>query len=65
MSKLVLFPRKEGVAKKGLVNDSTGDALKTTGQNIDFKLMGTAPFVSQKREKAVKITPEMRNEKVY
>jgi hypothetical protein len=45
VSKLVLFPKKEGVAKKGLINDSTGDALKTSGQNIDFKLMGTAPFV--------------------
>lgn len=27
--------------------------------------MGTTPFASQKREKAVKITPEMKNEKVY
>jgi hypothetical protein len=65
VSKLVLFPKKEGVTKKGLVNDSTGDALKTSGQNTDLKLMGTAPFTQQKREKAVKITSEMKNEKVY
>jgi hypothetical protein len=45
LSKLVLFPKKEGVAKKGLINDSKGDALKTSRQNTDFKLLGIAPFV--------------------
>ena len=28
VSKLVLFPKKDGVTKKGLINDSTGDSLK-------------------------------------
>jgi hypothetical protein len=51
---MVLFPKKEGVPKKGLVCDSTD--LKTGSQNTDAKLMGTQPFSVKLREKAVKIT---------
>jgi len=51
---LVLFPKKEGVAKKGLVNDSSD--LKIADQNTEAKLLGTAPFALKLREKAVKIT---------
>merc|ERR1711981_982491 len=29
--KLILFPRREGKPKKGLINDTTGDRLKTAG----------------------------------
>ena len=32
-SKLILFPRKEGKPKKGLINDSTADALKGPAAN--------------------------------
>ncbi len=54
ISKMVLFPKKEGVPKKGLVCDSTD--LKTGSQNTDAKLLGTQPFSVKLREKAVKIT---------
>jgi len=60
---LVLFPKKEGVPKKGLVADSTD--LKAADQNTDSKLLGTAPYALKLREKAVKITKAMRDEKVY
>lgn len=60
---MVLFPKKADTPKKGLVNDSTD--LKFDNQNTDFKLMGTAPFDSTKRVKAVKITKAMKDEKVY
>ena len=42
LSKLVIFPKKEGVPKKGLVPDSTD--LKVADQNTDAKLLGTAPY---------------------
>ncbi len=63
MSKLVVFPRKEGQVKKGLVNDSTD--LTCGSQNTDAKLMGSTPYNLRLREKAVKITQAMKDEKVY
>ena len=54
LAKLVLFPKKEGVPKKGLVSDST--ELKVADQNTEAKLFGTAPYSLKLREKAVKIT---------
>ena len=63
VSKLVLFPKKAGVAKKGLIADSTD--LKTGDQNTQSKLMGTAPYALKLREKAVKITQAMKDVKVY
>ena len=60
---MVLFPKKEGVPKKGLIADSTD--LKVADQNTDSKLFGTAPYTLKLREKAVKITKAMRDEKVY
>ena len=59
----MVFPKKEGQAKKGLVNDATD--LKVGSQNTDAKLLGTQPFSKNLREKAVKITKAMKDEKVY
>ena len=59
----MLFPKKEGVAKKGLIPDSTD--LKVADQNTDAKLLGVTPLDTRKREKAVKITKAMKDVKVY
>ena len=59
----MLFPKKEGQVKKGLVNDSTD--LQVAAQDNSRKLMGTTPYALRKREKAVTITQAMRDEKVY
>ena len=59
----MLFPKKDGVLKKGLVNDSAD--LKTGDQNTEAKLFGTAPYALKLREKAVKITQAMKDVKVY
>ena len=60
VNKLALFPRKAGQNKKGLVNDSAAEVLEKVSQVAQMGL----PKVS-KREKAVEITKEMKNEKTY
>ena len=46
-----------------MVNDSTDINFGT--QNTEAKLMGTAPYAMKLREKAVKVTKAMKEEKVY
>ena len=61
VSKLALFPRHAGQCKKGLVNDSTVEVTdKATEQVAQLGL----PKQS-KREKAVVLTKEMKEKKVY
>ena len=46
-SKLLLFPRHDGVAKKGVVNDSTAEQLKGAEQNTTDGVFGV-PSVSRR-----------------
>ncbi|EAS02620.1 60S ribosomal protein L13 (macronuclear) [Tetrahymena thermophila SB210] len=61
VSKLVLFPRHQGKAKKGLVNDTADTS--SAAQNA---LQTSVPLPSvSKREKAVSNIAELRKKKVY
>lgn len=62
-SKLILFPAKEGKAKKGLIADSTKEKLSDPVQRNDHALF-TLPKVT-KRCKAEPITKEMKEFKAY
>ncbi len=60
-SKLILFPRKAGKPKKGQINDSTAEKLKSAEadhQNLSKNLLGRPK--RHLREKPVKITDEMK-----
>lgn len=67
VNKLVLFPKKAGVPKKGLVSDTAKETLEKTvaQQNTEKLVLGKTPANVGKRVKAVKITDEMKKEKVY
>jgi len=62
---LVLFPRKTAKPKKGLVNDATDQEIGQFGQQQKdiSKVLPVPP--RRLREKATKITPEMRQTAVY
>ncbi|KRX10174.1 hypothetical protein PPERSA_08577 [Pseudocohnilembus persalinus] len=62
VSKLQLFPRVAGKAKKGLVNDTT-DAPKDAGQNTLPSVFGVQQ--PSKREKAVKLTADLKKFNAY
>jgi len=63
---LVLFPRHAGKAKKGLVNDATEQEIKQFGANQVHDVNKALPLVRPPlREKATKITKEMKDAKVY
>ena len=66
LNKLVLFPRHEGKPKKGVVNDTTNkESLEQVVQNESHKLMERTPYTFKKREKAMQITSQMKQAKVY
>jgi large subunit ribosomal protein L13e len=62
-SKLILFPRRDGKFKQGMIADSTADKLKAADQNTDKHLM--AKPAQKHRSKPVKITKEMQALKAY
>jgi large subunit ribosomal protein L13e len=63
-SKLILFPRKEGKGKKGMINDSGADALKNVKSASDSKLL---KLPAKAAEKAVyePLTKAMKESKAY
>lgn len=62
-AKLILFPRAEGKPKKGEINDSTAEQLKSVSQN---KTDGVFALPTQKRRcKPEAITKEMKETKVF
>lgn len=62
-SKLVLFPRVEGKAKKGEINDSTAEQLKAAAQNTT---LGVLPIKALKpRCKIETLTKEMKDAKIF
>lgn len=63
--RLVLFPKKEGVAKKGLINDATAETIKGLAQNQNTERHVVAIPQVSKREKPQKITKELQGRKVY
>ena len=59
-SSMILFPRKEGKFKKGLISDSTADKLKSAEaekQNTSKHVIGKP--ARKLREKPQKMTKEM------
>jgi len=65
VSKLVLYPLHADKAKKGLVADTTKEAIEKAqvGQSLTKTVLGV-PNAS-KREKPQKITAELKNKKAY
>ena len=65
-AKLVLFPRKEGKPKKGPINDSTAEAVKSadaSNQQTGKHLVAISQ--PKKRVSQEKITAEAQKAKVY
>jgi len=63
---LVLFPRHAGKTKKGQVNDATEADVKQFGSNQLGDINKALPIAKPpKREKATKITKEMKEAKAY
>jgi large subunit ribosomal protein L13e len=63
---LILFPKKAGKVKKGLINDSTAERLKSAEagkQNIGKHILEKP--TRKLREKPQKITKEMEALKVF
>jgi len=60
---LILFPRHEGVTKKGEINDSTADKIKAASQNTTDGVFAL-PKVS-KRCKVEPLTKDLKGFKVY
>ncbi len=63
--KLVLFPKTAGKAQKGEIDDTTTEALADLAieQTLNREVL---PVVKPtKKEKAIVITDEMKNSKVY
>jgi len=63
--RLVLFPRTEGKAKKGLINDATQETLGklAVSQNNEKVVLGLPE--QGKREKPVKLTKELTDKNAY
>ena len=65
-SKLILFPRRDGKHKKGVINDSTADKLKSAEAEQQNRSKHIIEKPRRKlNEKAVKITKEMRDFKAF
>ena len=62
-SKLILFPRNENKPKKGLINDSTADKLKSAEQNTTDGVFALPKVV--KRCKIETLTADMKNARIY
>ena len=62
-AKLILFPRHEGVPKKGEINDSTADKIKAASQNTTDGVFAL-PKVTN-RCKVEPLTKELKGFKVY
>ena len=61
-----MFPRREGKPKKGIINDSTADKVKSA----EAEQQNTSKHIIEKprrklKEKAQKITKEMKEFKAY
>jgi len=63
--RLVLFPRVEGKAKKGLVNDATAETISKLGGQQNTERFVVAIPQDSKREKAIPLTKELKDRKVY
>jgi large subunit ribosomal protein L13e len=62
-TKLVLFPRVEGKAKKGMINDSTAEQLKKATQNTTSGVLSIKPL--ENTVLLAPVTKEMKAAKVY
>jgi large subunit ribosomal protein L13e len=62
-AKLILFPRHEGKVKKGEINDSTAEKVKSAAQNTTSGVFAL-PHVT-KRCKIEPLTKEMKAAKIY
>jgi len=65
-SKLILFPRRADKPKKGDINDSTAEKLKSAEaekQNVQKHVLGKPK--TKARQTPLKITKEMKDVKVY
>ena len=63
---MILFPRREGKPKKGIINDSTAEKLKSAeaeNQNLSNHVIDRPAKVM--KEKAQKITQQLKDLKVY
>ena len=63
---MILFPRREGKPKKGIINDSTAEKLKSAeaeNQNLSKHVIDRPAKVM--KEKAQKITQQLKDLKVY
>jgi large subunit ribosomal protein L13e len=63
--RLVLFPRKDGQAKKGLVNDATAETIAKLGGQQNTERFVVAIPQAAKREKAQPVTQQLKDRKVY
>jgi large subunit ribosomal protein L13e len=62
-NKLILFPRTAGQVKKGEINDSTADQLKSAAQNTTSGVFALP--VINKRCKIEALTKEMKGANVF
>ena len=63
---MILFPRREGKHKKGVINDSTADKLKSAEAEQQNKSKHIIEKPRRKlKEKAQKITKEMKDFKAF
>ena len=63
---MILFPRREGKPKKGIINDSTAEKLKSAeaeNQNLSKHVIDRPAKVM--KEKAQKITQQLKDLKIY
>ena len=59
-SKLILFPRREGQAKKGLISDSTAEQVKSAAASNQVSGKVLPKTVSVSTDKFEKITADMK-----
>ena len=63
---MILFPRKEGKPKKGIISDSTAEKLKSAEaekQNLSKHVIDRPP--TKRTDKPLKITKEMKDFSAY
>eukprot|EP01016_Furgasonia_blochmanni_P035812 TRINITY_DN4006_c0_g1_i4.p3 TRINITY_DN4006_c0_g1~~TRINITY_DN4006_c0_g1_i4.p3 ORF type:complete len:244 (-),score=98.10 TRINITY_DN4006_c0_g1_i4:212-871(-) len=63
-ARLVLFPRKTGQAKKGLINDTAADPKTAQVTQNTGRVVVPVP-VRKLREKAVTLTKDLKDKRVY
>jgi large subunit ribosomal protein L13e len=63
--RLVLFPKKDNQPKKGLVNDATAETINSLAQQQNTERFVLPIAQDKKREKAQKITKELKDRRVY